>query len=876
MPSLFRRLFPLLLASLALAGSAVSAPRYAVQDLTTGDVIRRGEQVTTGIARGQLILAPNSFFRVWVFDPASRRLGFRDFKTPAAGRTFSLDEIPLFASASADRDGDGLSDEAEMVLGTNPNNSDTDGDGVSDGAALDLGLDPVTGAFTGIIGGIGAPGVAVDIAARNDLAVLANSGAGITVFNIFNAMPPVLMASVDTPGNAQAVAISGNHVAVADGPAGLAIVNVADPPAATITRQVSFGITAIAVAASNGVAYVALAGGDVAVVALESGQVLQRGFVGGNLQDLAVAGDALYALTTTTLRALPLAGPLFSVGGSATAPGTADARRRLHAGTERAYASHNSGYNVFTLSDPAQPSHLSDVRPGTAPWRQIKPNGSGMGVAAHSTVRPVEMVEMDTHLYALTPDALGDTFLTSFEGGSRQVRALTLYNGQAYLASGPAGLEVLNYLAVDSNGVPPTVALETTAVDGATEEGQPFRVTAVVGDDVQVRNVEFYVDGARVAIDGNATFEHRFNAPRDDGGDASFLLQARASDTGGNATWSDELVIELGPDVTGPIVLTSVPGGNTITGQTDAVSVLFSEPIDPASFDASVVLLVSAGVDQAPNTSDDEVLDAATARLSADGTRATLTFSSALDPGIYFFDIGSGLRDLAGNRATPPGGPPPTFRLVAGEDPDRDGVPSDFEAALGLDPLDPDSDDDGLADGFEDNDGDGLGNAIEIVLGLDPGLPDTDGNGVPDFDEDADRDSISNGSELAQGMNPLRLDSDADGFWDELELTLGSNPIDLRSQPSLAALAPAPPRVIRPAPTELPAGAAVGTVIAQQNITAVRPSATELPADIELGTVIAPEDVTVVRPSESELPPGAEIGTVIAKPETDVTRPTSP
>ena len=34
-----------------------------------------------------------------------------------------------------------------------------------------------------------------------------------------------------------------------------------------------------------------------------------------------------------------------------------------------------------------------------------------------------------------------------------------------------------------------------------------------VDDDVQVRNVEFFVNGSRVASDGNFPFEHRFVTP---------------------------------------------------------------------------------------------------------------------------------------------------------------------------------------------------------------------------------------------------------------------------------------------------------------------------------------------------------------------------
>ncbi|MDD5434604.1 MAG: hypothetical protein PH343_04170 [Nitrospira sp.] len=48
--------------------------------------------------------------------------------------------------ASVDSDGDGLSDDQELQLGTNPNNPDTDGDGMPDGYEVSHGLNPLSSA----------------------------------------------------------------------------------------------------------------------------------------------------------------------------------------------------------------------------------------------------------------------------------------------------------------------------------------------------------------------------------------------------------------------------------------------------------------------------------------------------------------------------------------------------------------------------------------------------------------------------------------------------------------------------------------------------------------------------------------------------------
>ena len=48
-------------------------------------------------------------------------------------------------------------------------------------------------------------------------------------------------------------------------------------------------------------------------------------------------------------------------------------------------------------------------------------------------------------------------------------------------------------------------AEETSDYNGSAEEGSVFTVRALVTDDVQVKNVFFYLNGERVAVDGGYT-----------------------------------------------------------------------------------------------------------------------------------------------------------------------------------------------------------------------------------------------------------------------------------------------------------------------------------------------------------------------------------
>ncbi len=137
-----------------------------------------------------------------------------------------------------------------------------------------------------------------------------------------------------------------------------------------------------------------------------------------------------------------------------------------------------------------------------------------------------------------------------------------------------------------------------------------------------------------------------------------------------------------------------------------------------------------------------------------------------------------------------------TFELVP-SDSDGDGLSNDEEAALGTDPDDADSDDDGLDDGDEvntygtgptspDTDGDGLSDGYEVAnqqFGCpDPLASDTDLDGLSDGiesllglnacdDADADGDGLMDAQEvLDYGTDPLDTDTDADGLFDGTEV----------------------------------------------------------------------------------------------------------
>lgn len=151
------------------------------------------------------------------------------------------------------------------------------------------------------------------------------------------------------------------------------------------------------------------------------------------------------------------------------------------------------------------------------------------------------------------------------------------------------------------------------------------------------------------------------------------------------------------------------------------------------------------------------------------------------------------------------------------EDIDGDGLTNAEESANGLDPFGDDTDQDGMPDGFElhngldpkvddssqDADNDGLSNHEEFSLSLaghvlDINNPDSDGDGLPDGFEfgiidanpndsiitqehvvpsgDFDLDRLTNSDEIQYGTSGHLPDSDGDGLIDGWETIFGFNP----------------------------------------------------------------------------------------------------
>jgi hypothetical protein len=817
---------------------------FSIYDWDTGEHSQRGKAGSTGVGHVRLILPPNRLVRNYILRADTLELGWCDFTTLDAGSRLMMPPVYLGADASPDADGDGLSDLAEAILGTDPAKADTDGDGLQDASEVRSGGDPVSGlqVATGIIAGSDTPGTAYDVAALNELAVVADGTAGVTVFSISNGQTPQRIIQLDTPGEARAVATSRSYAAVADGSAGLAVIDIRDPLTARILHQVNLGGAARSVTVVGNLALVGLLNNLIIVVDLPSGTVLSRYPVPAAVDDLGISGDFVYAVSGSQLRSYRFEDGELNFLDSVTLNFFAEGltgRRRLFVGGGKALISAYPGFDSIDISEPANLRVLGVAKDrGPNSFKQIIANGSGLGVAAVG-VNPRIDGSHDVSLFDLRDPAVTDQLIGTFETPGLTY-AVSLYNGLAFLADGEAGLQVINYLAYDNKGIAPTVSLEPAITlsgptTGQAEEGKLIRLTAIAGDDVQLKNVEFYLDGERVVTDGSFPYEQRVVTPLLAPEKTRFTLRARATDTGGNSTWSSEYLVSLVPDATPPRVTRTVPGAGDILGSATLIGALFSEPLNPSTVTQEAFFLRAAGPNQIIGDADDTAVSEVTLEYRSSLNGIFLQFGGALTSGLYYATAKAPIADLAGNSIFQ--GKVWQFWVLGQQDSDNDGIPDVIETELGYDLNKADSNDNGVLDGDEDIDGDRLRNRWELLYGYDPRKRDSDDNQTTDDFEDPDFDGLDNRGEQLAGANPKHSDTDGDGWDDNGEILQGLDPLEGNSRLPLTVASP--PVSVLNAAFVVPPKDLVATV-SSQPASYLNAALPVLPANLAVAVVSAP------------------------------------
>ena len=322
----------------------------------------------------------------------------------------------------------------------------------------------------------------------------------------------------------------------------------------------------------------------------------------------------------------------------------------LFAGGGKAWAGYVRGFSEFDVSDPMmiQETHSPPDSTTLPTALSIVANGTGLlPMATFSASQGINALS----LYDVSNPQDFYQFLTAVTPPS-DAEAVSLYNGLAYVGTGESGLTVINYLATDNQGTSPTLMLNAnfSLISPLVEQNTQVRLGVDVSDDFQIRNVEFYMDDVNVFTDGNFPFDFRFTAPAAAKA-GPFTLRARVWDTGGNSTWSDEVLVQVGEDLTPPQVVEVMPGDGEVIQPVVpfTFSATFDEPIDPGTLDGNSFRLFAAGLDTVLGTGDDVVVPGGVVSWDGASLAAELEFSSPLPVDQYLAVVSATVSDLGGN-----------------------------------------------------------------------------------------------------------------------------------------------------------------------------------------------------------------------------------
>jgi hypothetical protein len=146
-----------------------------------------------------------------------------------------------------------------------------------------------------VLGGLGTPGYALDVAVVEPYAYVGDYGSILAV-DVSNPTTPVIVGSTPSQGVTENIVIAGDHAYVAAGEGGLEIVDISVPAAPVVVGTVATPGYAEAVHVFGTWAYVAtgLSGLQIVEVSDPSAPVLAND-VAGFARDVVVVGDHAYA-----------------------------------------------------------------------------------------------------------------------------------------------------------------------------------------------------------------------------------------------------------------------------------------------------------------------------------------------------------------------------------------------------------------------------------------------------------------------------------------------------------------------------------------------------------------------------------------------------
>lgn len=365
-----------------------------------------------------------------------------------------------------------------------------------------------------------------------------------------------------------------------------------------LSQTIPFQSGANAVEVFDGIAYVAN-GPAITTVDLLTGQALQTLSIASNtITDLAREGSTLFSIDASNqLRAIDISGYIMSPRGSLNLPAGGG---KLFVGGGIAYVGAEAfagGYVTVDVSNTGKLALLSGVDATNIGGVAVVVNGSGLAISVGG---PQNLPESLFVLNNSDPTNTGN-FVTRYDLPT-VARSLALGAGSRSWRAAPAACR-WSTMPFDVLGKAPTVATSTPVPDFDDKaaglqivEGTSVPVNVVITDDVQVRNVEFLVNGKVTTNDVAFPFDFVVPVPQIAQYGKSLSLQVRATDTGGNVTISAPINVELIPDTFAPtLVGSNVPDNVTLGTSFQVVTLDFSKPLDPTSVTQAAFSLTGPG-----------------------------------------------------------------------------------------------------------------------------------------------------------------------------------------------------------------------------------------------------------------------------------------
>lgn len=628
-----------------------------IEDLDTNTVIARQSTTQIDSPFSGIVLAPNQNYRAWALDNRTLSLGYSDFITQDSGATKQIERIILSSDQTEDSDGDGLDNLRERVIGTSSELADTDSDGLIDSIEILEGLDPLGGfGFpTGVISGLSLPGEANGIAIKGSTdseteltAYIATGSHGLGIVDASQFNDPIILGQIELDGDTQDVAVDNqlSIAAVSAQSAGLHLVDVVDKAIPDLIRTLNANSTQVEV--FNGVAFTS---DDSNLVSYDllTGELIQLlNLDGSTITGMSREGDHLYTMDNFgKLHAIKIIGIEMQERGNVT---VSTSGGKIFTGNDLVYAalSQNNfgGYATIDVSNPDQPTIIGGSTFGGAELARtaIVTNGSGTGLLIGEAIGDSIIDIMDTN------DPAGTREFVSQIGLFSDPQNVSIAGGVAFLAGGEGDLVVVNYLPFDTQGIPPEVTLDISSNDMdqvnpgvQIEEGKLVSLTVEVSDDVQVKNVELFVNGVVTSNDLSFPWDFEFLAPDNALTNQEVRVQVRATDTGGNSVLSDMQILEVIEDQTPPTLINQNLTDKPLKGTSfRTIRLGFNEPMDIETLIEDHFQLTPLSTPESPITPTD-------IRILNNGSTIQLTYLPfAL--GEYRLTIDRvNIRDIAGN-----------------------------------------------------------------------------------------------------------------------------------------------------------------------------------------------------------------------------------